>query len=88
MEINRKTLKEIITEILKEIDLTESDIVAKEKSEWKSTKKEFKKTISELLKSIEDDNYTDATGEIDKAMKTLRLWKKRIAKNLNDSTGF
>lgn len=86
MKINRKTLKDLVTEIIHEMDLTESDIIAKEKSEWNSMKKGFKKTVNQLLKNIEDDNYNDADGDIDKTIKTLRTWKKRIAKNLNDST--
>jgi hypothetical protein len=87
MKVNRKGLKDMVKEVFLEMELSESDIIAKEKSEWNEMKKGFKDTVSELLKNIEDDNYSDANGDIDKAVRTLKTWKKRITKNLSDSTG-
>lgn len=87
MKINKKSLKDIVKEIVLEINLSESDIIAKEESEWNDMKKSFSKTVKELLKNIEDDNYSDANGDIEKTMRTLKAWKKRITKNLSDSTG-
>ena len=87
MKINRKSLKDMIKNVVLEMELRESDIIAKEKSKWNDMKKGFRETIKELLKNIEDDNYSDANGDIEKAMRTLKMWKGRIAKNLSDSTG-
>jgi Txe/YoeB family toxin of Txe-Axe toxin-antitoxin module len=87
MKINRKSLKEMVKEVVLEMKLSESDIIAKEKSEWKDMKKEFRDTVSELLNNIEDDNYSDANGDIEKVVKTLKAWKRRITKNISDSTG-
>lgn len=86
MKINRKSLKDMVKEVVLEMELTESDIIAKEKSQWEEMKKGFKKTVSGLLKNIEDDKYSDAEGDIDKAIRTLKAWKKRIGKDLSDST--
>ena len=86
MKIDRKSLKEMVVEVFMEMELRESDIIAKEKSEWNDMKKEFRDTVSELLNNIEDDNYSDANGDIDKVAKTLKAWKKRITKNISDST--
>lgn len=87
MKINRKSLKEMVKEVVLEMELSESDIIAKEKSEWNDMKKEFRDTVSELLNNIEDDNYSDANGDIEKVVKTLKAWKRRITKNISDSTG-
>lgn len=87
MKINRKSLKEMVKEVVLEMELSESDIIAKEKSEWNDMKKEFRDTVSELLNNIEDDNYSDANGDIEKVVKTLNAWKRRITKNISDSTG-
>jgi predicted house-cleaning noncanonical NTP pyrophosphatase (MazG superfamily) len=86
MRINEKELKDFIKEIISELNLTESDIIAKDKSDWKKMKTEFKKTAKELIKNIEDDKYSDANGDIDKAIKILKSWKKRLSKNLDDSS--
>lgn len=86
MKISKKELAEVIKEVILEMELQESDIIAKEKSQWDEIKKKFKKNISSLISQIEDDNYKDAEGEIDSAIKTLRFWKKRIERNLNDSS--
>ena len=86
MKINEKELKNFIKEIISELNLSESDIIAKEKSDWKKMKSDFKKTAKELVKNIEDDKYSDASGDIDKAIRMLKSWKKRLSKNLDDSS--
>lgn len=88
MKINKKDLKSLVQEVIGEMNLDESDIIAKEKSEWNEMKKSFTETIQGLIDNIEDDDYTDAKGDIDKAIKTLKVWKGRITKNLSDSTRF
>lgn len=88
MKIDRKNLKDLVQEIISEMELSESDIIAKEKSEWKEMKREFTEVVKGLINNIEDDEYSDAKGDIDKAVKILKAWKKRITKNLSDSTGF
>ena len=49
-------------------------------------KSEFKKNVKDLIDNIEDDKYSDANGDIDKTIKILKTWKKRLSKNLDDST--
>lgn len=79
-------IRNIIRDMISEIEINESDIIAKGKSEWDGMKKEFKKKSRILLKNIEDDKYTDANGEIDKVISILKNWKKRLSKNLDDSS--
>jgi hypothetical protein len=86
MKINEKDLKEFVKEIISELNLSESDIITKEKSEWKEMKSQFKKNVKSLINNIEDDKYSDANGDIDKTIKILKIWKKRLSKNLDDST--
>jgi Txe/YoeB family toxin of Txe-Axe toxin-antitoxin module len=86
MKINEKGLKELVKEIISELNLSESDIIVKEKSEWKEMKSDFKNKIKDLIKNIEDDKYSDANGDIDQTIKILKTWKKRLSKNLDDST--
>ena len=86
MKINQKEFRELVKEMISELNLRESDIIAKEKSEWKEMKSEFKKSVKDLIDNIEDDKYSDANGDIDKTIKILKTWKKRLSKNLDDST--
>lgn len=79
-------IRKIVRGMISEIDINESDIIAKEKSEWKEMKKEFKKMTNNLVDKIEDDKYSDANGQIDKTIKILKNWKKRLSKNLDDSS--
>ena len=86
MKINQKEFRELVKEMISELNLRESDIIAKEKSEWKEMKSQFKKSVKDLIDNIEDDKYSDANGDIDKTIKILKTWKKRLSKNLDDST--
>lgn len=88
MKFTDKEFRNLIKEMISEIGINESDIITKEKSEWKELKKEFKNSVKKLVKNIEDDKYSDAEGDIDKTIKILKSWKKRLSKNLDDSSRF
>ena len=88
MKINEKELKDLVKEIISELNLGESDIIAKEKSEWNEMKSDFKQKVKDLIKNIEDDKYSDTNGDIDNTIKILKTWKKRLSKNLDDSARF
>lgn len=88
MKTDRNKIKEIIREMISEIDINESDIIAKDKSKWNDMKKDFKKSTSILLKNIEKDNYSDVEGDIENTIRILKSWKKRLSKNLDDSSRF
>lgn len=87
MKINHKTFRNLVKDIISELDLNESDIITKNKNEWNETKSDFKKTIKDLINNIDDDKYEDVQGDIDKSIRILKSWKKRIEKNLSDSAG-
>lgn len=86
MKLTDSQFRKIIKEMISELEINESDIITKEKSEWKELKKEFKNSVKRLVKNIEDDKYSDAEGDIDKTIKILKSWKKRLSKNLDDSS--
>lgn len=88
MKFTDREFRNLIKEMISEIGINESDIITKEKSEWKELKKEFKNSVKKLVKNIEDDKYSDAEGDIDKTIKILKSWKKRLSKNLDDSSRF
>lgn len=86
MENNKTEVRLAIRKMISELEINESDIIAKEKSQWKEMKSDFKKVAKNLVKHIEDDKYSDANGDIDKAIKILKSWKSKLQKNLDDSS--
>ncbi len=88
MTIEEKKIRHIIKQELKNRagNISETDLVASDKSSWENMKSEFKKNVAELLKNIEKDDYNDATGEISKTISMLQRWKSKIDKGLMDET--
>ncbi len=85
MEINEKKLIKTIKNLISEMELSESDMIAKNETAWKEKKVQFNELVNDLLKNITNDKYDDASGNIDKTIKILRDWKIKISKNLSDS---
>jgi hypothetical protein len=56
------------------------DLIAKTKSDWNEEKREMRKTFTSLLKHIEDDKYKQGVVEIDRAIKSLESWKRKMEK--------
>lgn len=85
MEIKNENFRKFIAKEVQKI-FSETDLIAPSKSSWNNVKDEFKSTISELINNLENDEYMDADGNIDKAIKMLRTWKIKIEKDLQDNT--
>lgn len=86
MQIQEKKIRDIIRQEIQKISsLSETDLVASDKTSWETKKKEFKGLITNLLKNIEEDDYTDASGEIGRTIGILKTWKSKIDKGLTDN---
>lgn len=87
MQIQEKKLRDIINQELKKIHgLSETDLVASDKSSWETKKYEFKNLVTNLLQNIEADDYNDASGEISKTISILKSWQSKIDKGLTDNS--
>ena len=51
---------------------------------WDEIKIEFKDTINDLLKNIEDEEFDNANNQIDKSIDVLKKWKSRIEKIIDE----
>jgi hypothetical protein len=83
MEISEEDLKNYVKETLFN-SFQEHDLVAPDVGEWKDQSKSLKIIMVDLLKHIEDDEYLQGLGKIDKAMMMLRTWKYKIEKHLRN----
>lgn len=82
-----KKIRNIIKQDLKKkFALSETDLIAPNVNAWDKVKEEFKSVISNLIDNLEKDDYDDASGEISKAISMLKTWKKKIEKDINDSS--
>lgn len=82
-----KKIRNIINQGLKKkFSLSETDLIAPNVNAWGKIKTEFKTVVSNLINNLEDDDYNDASGDISKAISMLKTWKKKIEKDINDSS--
>jgi len=83
-ELSEKELRDFVKEVLlNSIDLKELDaLIPKTKSQWKDEAMELRSTLVDLMKNIENDDYSDGIKKIDNAVKHLQNWKLKIEKFL------
>jgi hypothetical protein len=74
----RAFIKETLTGSLKEFDA----LLPKAKSEWKDEATTLRTTLVDLMKNIENDDFSDGIKKIDAAIKHLDNWKVKIEKFL------
>ncbi len=81
-ELTEKKLRDIVKEVLaNSLNLKEFDlIIPKAKSEWKDEAATLRATLVELMKNIENDDFSDGIKKIDSAIKHLENWKLKIEK--------
>lgn len=83
-----KKIRKIINQGLKKkFSISETDLLAPNAKSWDIIKGDFKSVVSNLISNLENDEYDDATGEIDKTIGMLKKWKQKIKKDINDSIG-
>lgn len=83
-ELTEKQLRDFVKEILvNSLDLKEFDVlIPKAKSEWKDEAAALRATLVDLMKNIENDDYSDGIKKINSAIKNLESWKLKIEKFL------
>ena len=83
-ELTEKELRDFVKEVLiNSLDLKELDsLLPKTKSQWKDEAAALRTTLVDLMKNIENDDYSDGIKKIDSAIKHLSNWKLKIEKFL------
>lgn len=83
-DITEKELRAFIKEVLSDpSSLKEFDVLLpKAKSEWKDEATTLRTTLVDLMKNIENDDFSDGIKKIDSAIKHLESWKLKIEKFL------
>jgi predicted nucleic acid-binding Zn-ribbon protein len=79
-------LRAMVRELMMGNDkLAEYDALFPKKDKWDVESKKLRSDLVELLKHIEDDEYEKGSEKIDHVMKTLKMWKRKIEKRIDDS---
>lgn len=83
-ELTEKELRDFVKEVLiNSIDLKELDaLLPKVKSQWKDEAAALRSTLVDLMRNIENDDYSDGIKKIEAAIKHLANWKTKIEKFL------
>jgi len=81
---SEKELRDFVREILEgSLNLKEFDVLLpKGKSAWKDEAATLRATFVDLMKNIENDDFSDGIKKIDAAIKHLESWKLKIEKFL------
>ena len=77
MRVNRNTLRELVKEVMSEMD--ESDLlVKKDGKSWEEMSDELRFDVDKLINAISKDKYSEALDEISSIAATMKIWKHRI----------
>lgn len=84
IELSEKKLRDFVKEVLQNsLDLNELDaLLPKTDTHWKNEATALRTTLVDLMKNIENDDYSDGIKKIDQAIRHLENWKKKIEKFL------
>lgn len=80
----RQKIREAIFKIDKEKKINEYDLLFKEKHSWEHSKKTLRSDLISLLKHIEEDEYKEGIEKIEDVISSLKRWKSKIQKKLNN----
>lgn len=83
-ELTEKELRSFIKGILSDsLNLKEVDVlIPKAKSAWKDEATSLRVALVDLMKNIENDDYSDGIKKIEDVIKQLNSWKVKIEKFL------
>ena len=83
-ELTENGLRDYVKEVLmNSIDLKELDaLLPKTKSQWKDDATALRTIFVDLMRNVENDDFSDGIKKIDVAIKHLDNWKKKIEKFL------
>lgn len=81
--MKEKDLRKYIQEVLaKSLDLNELDALMPKKGQWKDEAAGLRSSLVDLMKNIENDDYSDGVKKIDSAINHLKNWRLKIEKFL------
>ncbi len=81
----RKKIREALFSMEKDKNLGEYDLLFKTKSSWEESKIALRSDLINLLKHIEEDEYKEGVEKIDDVITSLKAWKSKIQKKLNNN---
>lgn len=81
-ELTEKKLRDIVKEVLaNSLNLKEFDLlIPKKKYQWKDEAATLRTILVDLMRNIENDDFSDGVKKIDTAIKHLENWKSKIKK--------
>jgi predicted nucleic acid-binding Zn-ribbon protein len=81
--LTEKELRGIIKKVMEgSLELKEFDALLPKKAQWKDEAAALRMTLVELMKNIENDDFSDGLKKINSAIKHLESWKLKIEKFL------
>lgn len=80
--LSEDDLRAIIREMLTG-ELSEYDAIYQKEKDWNQESKELRALLVDLLKNIENDDYSEGLSKIDNVVHKLQTWKRKIEKFLN-----
>ena len=81
-ELEEEALRNYIRELMVS-DLDEYDALYSKPKKWKDEVSDLRSDMTQLLKHIEDDEYSDGVENIDRVISKLKTWKVKIKKYLS-----
>jgi hypothetical protein len=81
----RNKIREALFSIENDKNLGEYDLLFKTKTSWEESKTSLRSDLINLLKHIEEDEYKEGVEKIDDVIYSLKKWKSKIQKKLNNN---
>lgn len=78
--MNIDEIRELARQAIREVNLGEHDALYSKNKEWKDESRELKSLLVDLLKNIENDEYSEGAKKIDSVVSKLKVWKNKIEK--------
>lgn len=78
MKVDNNTLREMVKEVLSELD--ESDLVVRSDDgrTWQEVSAELKTDVDNMISHITADRYQEALEDISGISATMKIWRRRI----------
>lgn len=79
MNLSEEDIRAMVREMLSS-GMNEYDALYSKEKDWKEESRELRALLVDLLKNIENDDYSEGVKKIDSVVFKLRSWKKKIEK--------
>ncbi len=80
MNLSEEDIRAMVREMLASGGIHEYDALYSREKEWKQESKELRALLVDLLKNIENDDYSEGVKKIDSVVFKLKSWKRKIEK--------